>query len=152
MDRYDTSERYTIRPLSFSDFNRGYHELMSQLTVVEDITRKKFANFCQYLDMAIYHDVYVIHDKKTDKIIGSATLLVEPKFIHGCAKLAHIEDVVIDEEHKKMGLGSWLLSYIIEQARTHHCYKIRLISRDQVTRFYERLGFVKDQVGMMMVL
>ena len=31
------------------------------------------------------------------KVIGCATLLIEPKFIHECSNVGHIEDVVIDK-------------------------------------------------------
>jgi hypothetical protein len=48
-------------------------------------------------------------NKKTDpssgRILGTAALIVERKFIHGCGKVGHIEDVVVDEKARGGRIG-----------------------------------------------
>jgi glucosamine-phosphate N-acetyltransferase len=41
----------------------------------------------------------------TGEVIGSATLLLEQKFIHNCAKRGRIEDVVVDDRYRGKQLG-----------------------------------------------
>ncbi len=54
--------------------------------------------------------IRVVTRKDDGKIIGAGTLLVEPKFIRECGFTGHIEDIVVHEEARGMGLGK-LYSY-----------------------------------------
>ena len=47
--------------------------------------------------------------KNSKKIVGSITVLIEEKLIHNFGKVAHIEDVVVDESMRGFGLGKKLL-------------------------------------------
>lgn len=47
----------------------------------------------------------VVEDQRTGRIIGAGTLLMEPKFIHGCGQTGHIEDIVVHEAARGLGLG-----------------------------------------------
>jgi glucosamine-phosphate N-acetyltransferase len=49
--------------------------------------------------------VTVIEDLRSNKIIGSATLVLEQKFIHGCAVRGRLEDVVVDDTYRGKQLG-----------------------------------------------
>jgi GNAT superfamily N-acetyltransferase len=44
-------------------------------------------------------------DLDKNKIIATATLLVELKFIRSCGKCGHIEDVVVDSTYRGLRLG-----------------------------------------------
>lgn len=46
------------------------------------------------------HYVTILHHQESDKVVGSATLAVEHKFIHGAASRGRIEDVVVHPEHQ----------------------------------------------------
>lgn len=140
---------FYIRKINATDYRRGYAKLMKQLTDVGQSTEKQFWNLCHYLNCTIYHAVYVMVDREKNKLVGSGTLLIEPKFIHGCAKLAHIEDVILDKKYHGMGLGKKLITFLVNTANQQNCYKVRLICKDEVKGFYERCGFQQNQVGMM---
>ena len=83
-----------IRELLESDYNNGYLELLSQLSVVEKekINENDFKNFIGSLSKN--HKVFVMEDNK--KIIGNITIIIEKKIIHNISNVCHIEDVVVD--------------------------------------------------------
>ena len=39
------------------------------------------------------------------KVVGSTTLLIEPKFIHNGGLVGHIEDVVVNKEFQGQKIG-----------------------------------------------
>ena len=49
------------------------------------------------------HYIVVIHDQERDKVVGSATLVVEHKFIHTAANRGRIEDVIVHPDHQVGG-------------------------------------------------
>jgi glucosamine-phosphate N-acetyltransferase len=75
------------------------------------------------------------------KIIGTATLLIEQKFIRNGGKAAHIEDVSVMEEFEGKGIGSAVVKKAVEYAKRSGCYKAILDSCDSNMHFYEKLGF-----------
>jgi len=55
-----------------------------------------------------------------------------------------MEDVFVDETCRGQGLGTKILSQLIEAAKANHCYKIVGTSRHERTnvhRLYEKIGF-----------
>jgi len=77
------------------------------------------------------------------KVIGSTTLLIEPKFIHKGGKVGHIEDVVIAKEYQGTGIGEKLINFVLDHAKQNQCYKTILDCTDDVKQFYEKIGFKK---------
>ena len=80
-----------VRPLQSDDFNRGFIDLLKQLTSVGSVTESDFKN--QFELMRSGKSTYfnaVIVDRTRDKVIGAATLIVERKFIHSCANVSII--------------------------------------------------------------
>ena len=95
-----------VRPLQSDDFERGYLELLKQLTSVGDVSQADFkGDFC-IQNTSVINNAYffsdrfslmrscqgtyyntVIVDRKTDRVIGAASLIVERKFIHQCANV-----------------------------------------------------------------
>jgi len=73
---------------------------------------------------------------------------------HG-AERCQIEAVRVRSDQRGRGLGSQLLTWTIEQARTRGCGLVQLTSdksRADAHRFYTRLGFVASHEGMKLVL
>lgn len=111
-----------VRPLQVGDFDRGFFQLLSQLTGIGNVSRMdylsmfilSFVNWCMITENSKstrctlsmhgnlliwilivagrFHKmknsgtyyVTVIEDTRTSQLIGSATLVIEYKFIHGC--------------------------------------------------------------------
>mmetsp|Transcript_32588 Transcript_32588/g.81680 ORF Transcript_32588/g.81680 Transcript_32588/m.81680 type:complete len:185 (+) Transcript_32588:164-718(+) len=140
------SPNFVIRPLRRDDFDRGYMKLLAQLTSVGKVTKEQFERRFDELQQTpgIYY-IIVVEDVFSKNVVGSGTLVIEPKFIHNCGKSGHLEDIVVDSEHR----GNQLGRYIIEQLKliAHHagCYKCLLDCSEKNVNFYEKCDFaVKD--------
>ena len=75
------------------------------------------------------------------RIVGTATMLIQNNLTHNGRPYAHIENVVTDQEHRKIGIGKLLLSELINVARSLDCYKVILNCSVENSRFYENIGF-----------
>ena len=87
----------------------------------------------------IHHIIKLIKVKETKKVVGSITVLIEEKLIHNFGKVAHIEDVVVDESMRGFGLGKKLLE--IAENECFECYKIILDCSNENVKFYEKCGY-----------
>lgn len=87
-----------VRALKTGDYDRGYLELLSQLTEVGKITKEQFLNRFYQMKACGDYFVTVIVDKRYNKIIGSATLVLERKFIRGCALVSCSEFNVVGDK------------------------------------------------------
>lgn len=76
-----------------------------------------------------------------ERVMGTASLYVEEKFIHNGGKVGHVEDVVVSPNYRGMGLGSQLVQRCLQEARGAGCYKVILSCQSDRVSFYERLGF-----------
>ena len=61
-----------------------------------------------------------------------------------------IEDVVVKENQRGKGIGKLLVKNLIEKAKKNNCDKIILISSEKNLKFYEKLGFQKNEFEMIM--
>lgn len=135
-------EGLLVRPLKISDFHRGYLELLSQLTVVGNVTEEMFTE--RFLSMKQCKDLYyitVIEDTVTNQVVGSATLAIERKFIHSTGLRGRLEDVVINSDYRGKQLGKLVVATIAQLADHLGCYKITLDCKDQMIKFYTQFGF-----------
>ena len=72
---------------------------------------------------------------------GVGTLLIESKIIHGECKVGHIEDIIIGENFRHLGLGKSMVNYLVEKARDQGCYKTTLYTNESTKEFYMKCGF-----------
>lgn len=83
------------------------------------------------------------------KVIGTATLLVELKFLHGCSTVGHIEDVAVHPGHQGEGIGKALVQACIARAKqVRSCYKVILNCKDGLVPYYEKFGFKHHESQM----
>jgi len=129
----------TIRELQNEDLWNGFLTTLDSLRQASNI-EKNTAN-------TIFHKIknnpnHVITVALIDnKVVGSATLLLEPKFIHNGGIVGHIEDVVVDRNYQGQKIGEKIILYLLDIAKTKNCYKTILDCADDVKPFYEKLGF-----------
>ena len=140
---------FLIRRIKEDDFENGFFETLSNLTTVGDIRinerRREIIN--RILGDPNYI-IIVAEDQENHTIIGTATLLIEQKFIHNGGKVGHIEDVATRAGYDGLGVGKKIIQRLIEISRDLQCYKIILDCDDKVIGFYEKLGFKKKAVMM----
>jgi glucosamine-phosphate N-acetyltransferase len=82
------------------------------------------------------------------KVVGTASLLVERKFLHKGGRAGHIEDVAVHPNYQRRGIGKALVMHLVEEARKRGCYKVILDCKDELAVFYEKCGFKRGQCQM----
>lgn len=77
-----------LRPLEEGDFDKGFLTLLSQLTVVGEISRELFTERLQFIRSkgADYY-VAVLEDLDKQQIVASATVFIEYKILRQCGKV-----------------------------------------------------------------
>jgi ribosomal protein S18 acetylase RimI-like enzyme len=83
--------------------------------------------------------VFIARDE--EQVVGSLTLVVFPI---PTGLRAWIEDVVVDESARGMGVGEALTNAAVDESRRRHVRSIDLTtrpSREAANRLYSRLGF-----------
>ncbi|KAG8036849.1 hypothetical protein G9C98_004171 [Cotesia typhae] len=133
-----------VRPLRSTDYDKGFIQLLGQLTDVGNITKDQFLNRFFKMKTAGGYYVVIVEDLNGGEVVGSATLVVEQKFIHNCALKGRLEDVVVNSKYRGRHLGKLLISTISQLSRSLQCYKLSLDCRDRLIGFYESLGFQRE--------
>ncbi len=128
-----------IRELRKEDIWNGFLTTLDSLRKASDIDRNKADEIFEKINSNPDHIVVVA--ELDGKIVGSTTLLIEPKFIHKGGVVGHIEDVVIDKKFQGQKIGEKIMKYLLEFAKNRGCYKTILDCTDDVKPFYEKLGF-----------
>ena len=131
----------TIRKLEEKDLFRGFLTSLDSLKKASDLNENKAKDVFNKIKSNPNHLVFVVI--LDDKVAGSTTLLIEPKFIHQGGNVGHIEDVVIAKEFQGSGIGEKLINFVLEYAKKNDCYKTILDCSDDVKLFYEKIGFKK---------
>lgn len=132
-------DEITIRELVPSDYYKGFLDLLEQLTIVEsnNITYEEFME--QY--RKTNNKIYVIYHKNSDKIVGTGSILIEHKFIRKLGRVGHIEDIVVDKEHRNKQYGTLIIDKLVEESRKNKCYKVILDCDKETVGYYRRYGF-----------
>jgi GNAT superfamily N-acetyltransferase len=90
-----------------------------------------------------------------DMIIGTADLVVVSNLTHRGMAWAMVENVVVDQDRRRAGVGRALMEEIVRRCRQADCYKIQLLSRTHCQSahvFYESLGFQRSAEGFRLYL
>jgi glucosamine-phosphate N-acetyltransferase len=142
--RQSASNELSVRPLTALDIGPSFIELLAQLspTVLKpdqanEVFRQRLTKGWQ--TFVAYQD---------EHLVGTASLLVERKFIHNGGALAHIEDVVVRADYRGQDIGSKLLAHCEQEARRAGCYRMVLHCTQAAQGFYERHNFVAHGLEM----
>ena len=161
-----------LRHLEREDFSKSYLELLSQLTSVDRTMSE--AALQRHFDelfpeakprtglLGLFaakkqrshspYSIAVIEDTTTKKIIATATLFVEKKFIRGCASCGHIEDVVVDDGYRGKQLGKRVIEQCMKEAKDRGCYKVILDCSEANAAFYAKCGLERKEIQMVKYL
>lgn len=135
-----------VRPLQRDDYDRGYAGVLKQLTRVGDLTKERYeAQFDAMKSCGGVHYVVVVEDMAAGVIVGSASLIVERKFIHNAALRGRIEDVVVDKEYRGRHLATLLLDLVTKLSEYLGCYKTSLDCKPALESFYGRFSYKKEE-------
>ena len=81
---------------------------------------------------------YLCVYEEDGKIIGSGLLLIQMNLSHSGQPYGHIENIVVDINHRKKGIGKAIVTHLIEKAKEKHCYKVILDCKKENIPFYEK--------------
>jgi len=143
-----------LRPLHRMDYHRGFLPLLGQLTDVGTVSQTQFETRFHSMANTKPHSYYVmvVEEMGTEKVVASATLVLEWKFIHSAGFRSRIEDVVVDGSMRGRHLGVLLNRYLVALARHLGAYKLSLECKDKLIGFYEQFGLRCDEGNNFMVL
>jgi glucosamine-phosphate N-acetyltransferase len=135
-----------IRELDPADVSHGLADTLASLAEV-GLTPDEMRVVVQERSRMGIH-TYVACDPATGEVVGTASLLVERKFIHRGGRVGHLEDVSVRKGHRGKGTGAALVRHVLSEARRLHCYKVILSCFEQIAPLYTSLGFRKHDIGM----
>lgn len=135
---------YIIRLLEITDYMCYKNHIMSEFN------EEYFISF--YKNM-LQHNQHIVIAEKDNNIIGSGTLLIENKLTYGGCKMAHIENILINESNRGQKIGIQIINKLIELSEIHKCYRIDLICADDLIKYYKKINFnTRDETAMSIIL
>lgn len=153
IEEFCTSCPLVLLILFYSSIPAGYLQLLSQLTQVGEYDEETFLKrFAEIEALPETYKIVVIEDVPKGKIIATATLVVEMKFIRNCSKCGHIEDVVVDSGYRGKHLGKRVIDALIESAKDMDCYKVILDCSEENSAFYAKCGLERKEIQMVKYL
>jgi len=147
----EPGEGYKVRCLEITDYDKGYLDLLTNLTLVGELTKEAFELQFRKMQASGMYYIVVVEDISTCTVVATSTLLVEHKFIHCAANRARIEDVVVSPHHQGKQLGKLLLDTMVLLAQQLNCYKISLDCNEQMQGFYTKFNLKLDTGHRFMV-
>lgn len=139
-----SDEQFKFRTMENKDLTKEYFGLLSQLTdsplPENEQEASKVLEEMQNSGIIIV----VIEAIENNAIIGTGSLVLERKLIHGLCYQGHIEDIVVLEPFRGKGLGKKLIQTLCEIGRQKAgCYKVILNCSPENLGFYEKCGLAK---------
>ncbi|XP_056123154.1 glucosamine 6-phosphate N-acetyltransferase [Rhinichthys klamathensis goyatoka] len=142
-------EGLVLRPLCTADLDRGFYKVLSQLTVAGDVTEEQFKAKFEHMKKSGDYYVIVVEDTNLGQIVATATLIIEHKFIHACAKRGRVEEVVVSDVCRGKQLGKLLVSTLTLLSKKLQCYKVTLECAPKNVEFYKKFGYSSSDEAYM---
>jgi glucosamine-phosphate N-acetyltransferase len=140
----DCPVNLTITELTGRDLAGGFLETLASLAPVE-LTPVQAA---EVFRTRLRTNAHTYIARLGERVIGTASLLLEQKFIHGGGWVGYVEDVAVHHDYQKQGIGTALVRHATEEAKRHGCYKVILSCFEHLVPFYARLGYRPYNHGM----
>jgi hypothetical protein len=92
----------------------SYLELLSELTEVSKVDTSKFLENIQKINQMGSIIVCFLENPPFIgfKIVASGTIIIEPKIIHGCKNVGHIEDIVVKASYRGFNISQNILDLL----------------------------------------
>lgn len=134
-----------IREIEENDIEAGrLLEVLENLAPVGGLTMPAAKMILKEIRSNPLHKIFVAvtqEGRERGLVIGTTTLLVEPKFIFGGGRVGHIEDVAVRAGYQRKGIGFKLVNYATEQAVAMRCVRTVLDCSDENVPFYKKIGY-----------
>jgi glucosamine-phosphate N-acetyltransferase len=136
------------------DLDLGFLETLDNLIPgTSQLDRSTAESIVKEIERNPFHRIFIVYAIEDNKdggdvidakkvVVGTTTLLVEPKFIFGGGRVGHIEDVCVRKDFQGLGIGGWLVNHATMVAESiMGCIKLVLDCSDETMPFYESLGY-----------
>ena len=144
---------YTIQELTpdiLQDHREDYFATLANLSEVETMSAQESIDTLTAINQQWSHIYIAVHDD--GNIVGTITLMLEQKFLRNGALAGHLEDVAVRQGYEWQGIGWWLVTHAVSEAKKHGCYKVILDCNEKLLGFYAKHGFEAKEICMKMYL
>ena len=128
-------------------------EMGSQRERLEGPLPESYYTAFEQIDRDANHELVVAELNR--EVIGTLQLIFIPSISYQGGLRAQVESVRVDKPYQSQGIGSEMMKWTIERAKSRSAHIVQLTthkSRADAHRFYERLGFKASHVGMKLSL
>ena len=141
------NDTFKIRSLNISDYTSGYFELLQQIIGDETtLSQTQFEQFVQ--NLGENHVVAIIISVTRKKIVGTISIIVEPKLIHNGCNVAHFEDIIVHTDFRCCGIGKMLIDFAVDYSTFRGCNLIVADCSSHNTGFFSACGFIPNGTRM----
>jgi len=132
----------TIREIEYEDIDKGFLEVLENLVSSEIDNNKNAKDILKKIKSNPLHKIFVAQHNTDNKLLGTTTLLIEPKFINKGMQVGYIEDISVRKGYERLGIGFKLVNHATNYAISKEgCKKILLYCSEKNRSFYEKLGY-----------
>jgi ribosomal protein S18 acetylase RimI-like enzyme len=122
---------------ALADLYKGFRNEKSSLPKMKIVLRK----------IEKKPDYIILNAFDNNRLIGTLMAVICNELYGDCHPFAVIEDVIVNENYRRQGIGRALMKEIEIKLRKRKCKNVLLITdrnRINAQRFYESLGFSRD--------
>ncbi len=119
-----------------------YINLMSELTLCPNISTELFVEKINQISLIGTIIIgYIELSDNSFEIVGSGTIIIEPKIIRLGMSVGHIEDIVVKSTFRGKKISQNILNELKKIASESNCYKVILDCDESVCGVYKSNGF-----------
>ena len=144
MEVISNVDGFTFRMLRIDDFDKGYKELLSDLTVPGDLNDLLFREIFQY--RSTIHWQYfniVIEENESNILVGNGVLVVRQNLLKKNWKTGLIEDIVVLKRLQGKGFGKKIIDCLLAIAKANNCKDVVLDCSETNEGFYNKCGLTR---------
>jgi glucosamine-phosphate N-acetyltransferase len=134
---------------NLTDIKNQYIILMNQLTTSSNILNEIFLENIKKIHLfGIIIIAWIELEDNKFELIGSGTIIIEPKIIRSGKSVGHIEDIVVKDNYRGNKISFNILNKLKEYGKNNNCYKVILDCDEKLEKFYELNNFKKKGIQM----
>jgi ribosomal protein S18 acetylase RimI-like enzyme len=123
------------------DLARLYKQFRGEKSSLEEMERtfRRIDNDTNYTLLGV---------REGDCVVGSIMGILCQELYGQCRPFMVVEDVIVEQAHRRRGIGSELMRRIEQEAQMNNCSYIMLVTdadRKDALGFYEHLGYHPDK-------
>lgn len=149
MEVYSETDQYIIRKLDLEDFNKGYKDLLSDLTQPGSLDDSLFRSVYEKMQSSqVDYTTIVIEEKSSGLLIANGTLVAVADAYNNGKISGLIEDIVVLKRMQGHGFGFKIIQTLKDIAHSKGHYKVELDCSESNEKFYNKCGLVTVSAHM----